>query len=419
MQSTSRAPIQPPTGHVFRVERKAGPAWYAKYRLPDGHQVQRKIGPAWSQRGRPPAGYYTKRLAEDWLRDVLDRARRGTLPGMVRTGATFADAAAEFLRYVEHDRALKPSTLRGYRSIVDAYLLPAFGTRRLEDITASDVELWREQLTSVGGGGRKPRRADVPVAEGDQPEPPRRLSNNSKNRIVTLLHGVFVRACKVYGLPINPAAGIERHPVSLAGDVDVFSPEEVWALVRAAASEQDGAIFLTASFTGLRRGELIALRWRDVDTAGSVVRVRASYAAGALTAPKSGKVRSVPLAPEVAESLMQLRGRERFAGDDDLVFAGETGSYLDGSALRRRYKKALADAALRPLRFHDLRHTFGTRTIAKADIVRVQEWMGHEDIETTRRYLHYKPRAEDAALVAEAFRVEGAARKAAGSRPSA
>ncbi|HKH79716.1 MAG TPA: tyrosine-type recombinase/integrase, partial [Solirubrobacteraceae bacterium] len=87
---------------------------------------------------------------------------------------------------------------------------------------------------------------------------------------------VFARACKAYGLPLNPVTGVERHPVRLAGDIDVFSPEEVWALVRKADSEQDGALFLTAAFTGLRRGELLALRWRDVDFAGSTVRVRAS-----------------------------------------------------------------------------------------------------------------------------------------------
>jgi integrase len=400
---------QPPSGHVFRVDRKRGPAWYAKYRLPDGRQVQRKLGPAWSQRSRPPAGYYTKRLAEDWLRDVFEQARRGTLPGMVRTGATFADAAAEFLRYVEHDRALKPSTLRGYRSIIDAYLLPAFGPRRLEDITTREVELWRSKLTSVGGGGRKPKQQDEEKqAKDGQSKLPRPLANNSKNRIVTLLHGVMARACKAYGLPVNPVAGIERHPVRLAGDIDVFSPEEVWALVRAAGSEQDGAIFLTAAFTGLRRGELIALHWRDVDFTGSLMRVRASYAAGALTAPKSGKVRSVPLAPEVAKVLAKLSQREHFTGDDELVFVGEAGSYLDGSALRRRYKSALTNAKLRPLRFHDLRHTFGTRMIAKVDIRRVQEWMGHADIQTTMRYLHYAPRAEDAQLVTEAFRVQEA-----------
>ena len=151
---------------------------------------------------------------------------------------------------------------------------------------------------------------------------------------------------------------------------------------------RDGVVTLVPEhrdrFTGLRRGELVALRWRDVDFAGSVIRVRASYAGGELTSPKSGKVRSVPLAPVVASALAALGQRVDWVGDDDLVFVGATGGYLDGSALRRRYGAALARAGLRPLRFHDLRHTFGTRMIAKADIRRVQEWMGHADVQTTK-----------------------------------
>jgi integrase len=384
------APLRPPidpTGHIFRVERRVGPVWYAKYRLPDGRQVQKKVGPAWTERGRPPAGYFTRRAAEAWLRDVLEQARRGTLPGLVRTGATFADAAAEFMRYAEYDRALKPSTLRGYRSIVSAYLLPAFGDRSVESITSREIEAWRASLVE-GRSGRK-------------------IANATRNRILVLTHGIFRRACKVYGLPQNPVAGVERHPQRTSGDIEVFSPEEVWALVRAAANEQDAAIFLTAAFTGMRRGELIALRWRDLDFGGHAVRVRSSYAGGALTAPKSGKVRSMPLAPDVATALAGLSQRDLFNGEDDLVFVGEAGSYIDGSALRRRYKTALADAKLRDLRFHDLRHTFGTRMIARADIRRVQEWMGHADVQTTMRYLHYAPRDEDARLVAEAFQVAG------------
>jgi integrase len=82
--------------------------------------------------------------------------------------------------------------------------------------------------------------------------------------------------------------------------------------------------------------------------------VRASYAAGQITTPKFGKVRSVPLAPDVAEVLAKLGSREDWVGDDDLVFAGGAGSYLDGSALRRRFKAALERAGLRSLRFHDL-----------------------------------------------------------------
>ncbi|HET9719878.1 MAG TPA: tyrosine-type recombinase/integrase [Solirubrobacteraceae bacterium] len=324
----------------------------------------------------------TKRLAEDWLRSTLEQVRRGTLPGLVRTGATFADAAAEYLRYCEVDRGCKPSTLRDYRSNLNAHLLPAFGDERLEDLTPGAIDLWRGSLTG--------------------------LSPRTRNKLLVVMHGVLGRAQKVWGLSMNPVAGVEKQRQRSTGDLEVFSPEEVIALVRAAASEQDGAVFLTAAFTGLRRGELLALRWQDVDFAGSLIRVRASYAAGALTSPKSGKVRSVPMAPDVAEAIAALGRRRDFVGDDDLVFCGETGRYLDGSALRRRYGAVLARAGLRPLRFHDLRHTFGTRMIAKADIRRVQEWMGHADIQTTMRYLHYAPRAGDAALVAEAFRREEA-----------
>lgn len=103
------------TGHVFKREGARGPVWYAKYRLPSGRQVQKRIGPAWTARGRPAAGSFTKRGAEDWLRSVLDEARRGTLAGAVRTGATLSDAATEWLRYSEHERAVKTSTLSEYR----------------------------------------------------------------------------------------------------------------------------------------------------------------------------------------------------------------------------------------------------------------------------------------------------------------
>src|SRR3954447_10016591 len=135
------APLVPRSisGHVFRVERKRGPVWYAKYRLPDGRQVKKRLGPAWTERGRPAAGYFTKRTAESWLRDTLDEARRGTLQGMVRTGATFADAAEEWLRYVEHERACKASTLDDYRQMVGR-LNRTFGKLPIENITRQDLE---------------------------------------------------------------------------------------------------------------------------------------------------------------------------------------------------------------------------------------------------------------------------------------
>src|SRR4051794_25479297 len=309
----NRPMIRVPTGHVYQRTTERSDVWYAKYRLPDGRQVKRRIGPAWTSRGRPAAGYFTKRTAEAWLRDLLDEARRGTLPGMVRTGATFADAAAEYLRWIEHDRARKPSTVRDYHSILKAHLLPAFGDMRIEDITTEGVERWAAGLT-VGG----------------------RMNNRTKLKILTVLHGVMKRAKRVWKLPRNPITDVEKPVQTHRSDIDVFSPEDVMALVRAAASEQDAAIYLTAAFTGLRRGELVALTWRDVDFSGQVIRVRRSYAEGQVSTPKSGKTRSVPMAPNVAEALARLAVREYLTSDDDLIFIGEMASFVDGSALRRR-----------------------------------------------------------------------------------
>ncbi len=81
-------------------------------------------------RGRPAGGHVTKRLAEDWLRGVMEEARRGKLPGMVRTSATFADAAAEWLRYIVHDRMRKPSTVSTYRSLLGSQILPTCRSSR-------------------------------------------------------------------------------------------------------------------------------------------------------------------------------------------------------------------------------------------------------------------------------------------------
>ncbi len=99
--------------------------------------------------------------------------------------------------------------------------------------------------------------------------------------------------------------------IAVSDDLEAFSPEEVWALVRAAGSEQDAALFLTAAFTGLRMGELLALQWRDVDFAGEAIRVRRSYNThGGLGTPKSGRVRSVPMVADVATALARLENRD-------------------------------------------------------------------------------------------------------------
>jgi len=113
-------------------------------------------------------------------------------------------------------------------------------------------------------------------------------------------------------------------------------------------------------------------------------------------------VYSVPMAPQVRDLLLQLAPDQ--VDPDARVFPGEKGDAMDGSALHRRYVRALQHAGVRRLRFHDLRHTFGTQAIASgAHVMDVKEWMGHRHLSTTMRYVHHQPRHEAAERLGRHF----------------
>ena len=374
------------------MKRKSGDRWMAKWRDASG-QHQRVLGRAWTSRGRPPEGYLTKQAAQRELDAILADARRGQLlaPSRPASGVTFAEAAAEWLRYVEHDRQRRPSTLRDYRIVVDKVLVPALGDAPLAAITSAHIDAFRARL----------------VGEG-------RLSPRTINKYLALIHGILKRAQRVFGLAANAAAGVERQPMRRSGDFDVLSAEEVEALARAAASPQDAALFLTASYAGLRLGELRALRWRDVDFGKRLLHVRRSYVERSEGVPKSGRVRSVPIIDQVARALDELSRREHFTGDEDLVFCNQVGEHFEDSALRRRFYTAREAAGLNPIRFHDLRHTVGTLAVQVFPLSDVKAYMGHADIATTMIYVHHVPQHDAADKLSKALHV--AASPASGER---
>jgi integrase len=114
----------------------------------------------------------------------------------------------------------------------------------------------------------------------------------------------------------------------------------------------------------------------------------------------------VPLATRVAGELRQLWCRASFSGERDLVFASPlSGGPLDHASLLRRFRAALKSAGVRRVRFHDLRHTFGTRMAASPEVSmrKIQEWMGHRDYRTTLIYADYEPGDDECAMVDAAF----------------
>lgn len=171
------------------------------------------------------------------------------------------------------------------------------------------------------------------------------------------------------------------------------------------ADSQDAAAVRISAYTGLRLGELLALRWSDLDWPGSALTVSRALSAGQESVTKSGKVRRVPLPDQAVAALNDLSQRGDFTAADELVVCNvTTGRSLDGSALRRRYKDAQAAAGVHEMRWHDLRHTYGSLLAASGEeLVTIKAAMGHANIATTEVYLHARPATELAARFTTAF----------------
>ena len=374
------------TGSLYTRRDSAGrEMWYGRW-WSGGSQFKRRIGRVRVEGSRDGL---TRTQAEKELRK---------LQGSTGKRATVGERLCiEELgeRYVQELNRLgrKRSTVIAVRSALAVRLVPfpSFGEKPIDSYTDKDVEAFVKSL------------------KDDE------LSNKTVRNYVGMLSALFKFAVREKLASVNPCEGVKLPPKEVYdGDIRFLDPVEVDALVRSSVSgayaATDRALYITAAMTGLRQGELLALRWRDVDWRAQRVRVRQNYVKGEFGTPKSRRsTRSVPMADAVGGELDRLYKASRFDGDDDLVFADPyTGEPLQRGALMRRYRKALKAAKLDgTLRFHDLRHTFGTRMAASGVSMRtLQEYMGHRDIQTTQIYADYAPSANEVAQVNAAFVVE-------------
>jgi integrase len=274
----------------------------------------------------------------------------------------------------------KASTASGYEGVLRLYLRPRFGSKFLTHIKRTDVKAMINELIRDG------------------------LSRSTIRNAVCVMRGIFNQAIEDYILESNPAARIGRFTRSATGtEVKGVSltTREIQLLLEAAETvcPEYHALFLMAVRAGLRRGELVALQWGDIQFGKNdmdpnrFILVQHNYVRREHTTTKSKKSRRVDLSRELRKALIDLRDQRllsAFQGgnaniSDQLVFLSSTGTILDPDNLYHRYfQPVLTKSGLRKIRFHDLRHTFGSLLIQSgASIVYVKEQLGHSSIQVT------------------------------------
>jgi len=380
------------TGTLIRRAGPKGDTWIAKWR-DGGRQVQRGLGFVHSK--SHPDGL-TRAEAEAALVKLrghvaVERAaeREADARRVAEERRRSLAAVGEALIAAKRAAGRKPSTIEAYSYWLRIHIIDHFGPTPVSEITRDDVRAFAAALERKG------------------------LAPKSRANALGTLHSLIEFALdEGWTTGENPVKRVPK-PAIAATDPDIhfLETEEVEALLRAVPDDPLGRVervmYLTAAMTGMRQGELFALRWRDVDWAAQRIRVRQNYVRGEFGTPKSKRSsRSVPLANRVAGELDLLFKDSARKGDDDLVFAHpETGKPIDRSKLLKRFKAALRRADVREVRFHDLRHTFGTRMAAQGVPMRVlQEMLGHRDFKTTLIYADYAPSEREAEWVEQAFR---------------
>jgi integrase len=345
------------------------PVWILRYRLPSGKDSRLTLGKSWLKSSRPAAGFMTKAQAESAAQAFLDRHADAS-PAARRT---FGLACEDFLRRCEREQGLRQSTLHDYRRIAKALR----------------ERVWRAELTWESRPLDTFTEADLLALRAEMIETGK--SPDTVNHYRRILRGVFGTATHS---PVLAWQFMAVKPEA-EGKLQFYTPAQVAALKAAAVSDLDRAVYTLAVEAGPRQSEIRALRVGNVDFLAGRIRFENGYTTrGGHAGTKGRRVRSVPMSDNVRAALAPYcEGK----AEDALVFEHleQPGEPLCGMTLYRHFKADLRRAGLPEIRFHDLRHSFGTQAAKRFPIHEVQAMMGHANIATTMRYLHYveDPRA--------------------------
>jgi integrase len=331
-----------------------------------------------SKRIRKTFGTFAE--ARAWRSETQTSVRRGML--RAPTHATVGGAAEELVAGMKSGRirtrsgdVYKPSAIRSYEAALRDHIVPRIGRTRLGDVQHRDIQ----------------RIADDLLADGRDP-------STVRNALMPL-RVILRRAVEDGDVAVNPCTHL-RLPAVRGRRERIASPQEAERLL-AALPEHDRPIWATALYAGLRRGEIMALRWADVDLAKGVIRVERAYdeKEHVEIEPKSraGR-RTVPIVGALRDILIEHKARQ--GSDRGRVFGSSQETPFQPSNLWRRAQRAWTRAGLEPIGLHEARHTFASVLIAAGvNAKAITTYMGHASIQTTYdRYGKLMPGSESEAV---------------------
>jgi integrase len=290
----------------------------------------------------------------------------GPPPPAPKKSAAFSGFARHWVDVVQAPRK-SPATLRGYEGALRRYWVPAFGDTELRRISPDEVYAEIARLLSRG------------------------LAPKTVNNALSVLSSMFRSAISLRYCEANPCESVEPCRVT-PPSWDWWTPSEAATFLHHVRTQDPRwyAMFALALRAGLRRGELVALQWPDLDLEARQGRIERALSNKVVGPPKSGRTRVVPLSREVCAA---LRSHPRRLGCD-WVFPSDAGVILnpDYMAGPKVWGRLLASSGVRPIRFHDLRHTCASHLVqAGTPLAAVQLILGHADYSTTLRYAHLAP----------------------------
>jgi len=329
----------------------------------------------------------TRKEVQEKLKVALRELEQGTL--VTGPQQTVAQYLHEWL--MVHKQVIRPRSYERYEAIIRLHLVPKLGKLSLQKLTGQHLQrLYTEKLESG-------------------------LSSTTVSAIHSMLHTAMDDAIKLGILTRNVCEAVSP-PRKVHKEMKPLHPEQVRQLLEAAKGHPQEALFILALATGMRRGELLGLKWLDINFERSMLQVQRALTRMPTglgykeTEPKTRKSRrSIVLTAFAVEALKKHQARQlemkKAAGEaweeHDYVFCTTTGKHLHpGHDVLEQLKKLLKKAGLPDVRFHDLRHSTATLLLSKGVHPKVvQEILGHSEISMTLdTYSHVLPTMQKAAM---------------------